>query len=75
VEAFYDPLNISKRERYKDGEWQWQTFGVIDGLELIMVVHTTWEEGGGEDTTEVINIVSARFATRRERREHENNNG
>ena len=74
-EVFLDPLSITKQDRDRDEESRWQTFGVVKGLELIMVAHTIWEEGDDGVTTEVIRIISARLATQKERREHEDENG
>ena len=69
--VFRDPLYISVRERELDGEARWQTFGMVRGVLLLMVAHTTREEG----EMEVVRIISARRATKKERRWYEDENG
>jgi uncharacterized DUF497 family protein len=69
--AFRDPLYVSVREREVDGEERWQTFGMVRGVLLLMVAHLVWEEGA----TEVVRIISARRATKEERRLYEDENG
>jgi uncharacterized DUF497 family protein len=44
------------------GEPRWQAIGLAGGVLVILVVHTVREEGG-----EVIRLISARRATRKER--------
>jgi uncharacterized DUF497 family protein len=68
-QVFLDPLSFSLLERIERGEERWQTFGMVDGVLLLMVVHTFREE---EDAvSEVVRIISARRANRRERRRYE----
>ena len=67
-EVFDDPLHLSKPDRIIDGEQRWQTIGVVGGLALIVVAHTYWDDDGDE----VIRIISARLASKRERRDYEN---
>jgi uncharacterized protein len=66
--VFEDPLHVSRQDRIEDGEHRWQTLGMIDGVLLILVAHT-WHETdtGGEH----IRIISARRATRIERKIYE----
>ncbi len=59
--AFDDPYHISRQEREVDGESRWQTIGMVKGVHLFLVAHTVDEE---ED---LVRIMSARKATRRER--------
>ena len=49
------------------GELRWQTLGEADGLLLVLVAHT-WTELTG---AECIRIISARRATRGERKAYE----
>lgn len=70
--VFLDPLHLSMKDRIENGEPRWQTVGQIDGLAVVLVAHTFIEEGQTEEPTEVIRIVSARPATRRERNRYEN---
>jgi uncharacterized protein len=48
------------------------TFGVIKGVLLVMVAHVIWDSDFGAET---VRIVSARQATKQERRTYENDNG
>lgn len=61
---FDDPWALSVQDRLVDGEERWQTAGMIDGMLLIVVAHT-WTDDDGD---EVIRLISARKATRSERR-------
>jgi hypothetical protein len=74
-EVFRDPLFVSLKDRIVDGEQCWQTFGEVDGWLLVMVAHTSAEEDRYGATTEVIRIISARHASRKERRRYEDENG
>ena len=65
---FDGPLHISNPDQVVDGEQRWQTIGVIGGLAVIVVAHTYWDDDGDE----VVRIISARAASRRERRDYEN---
>jgi uncharacterized DUF497 family protein len=70
-QVFRDPFYVSVQDRIEDGEERWQTFGLVDGVLLLMVAHTVREEGA---TEAVIRIISARRATANERRRYENEN-
>jgi uncharacterized protein len=48
-----------------------QTIGVVEGVLMLMVANTVREQ----DDIEVIRIISARRANRRERRRYEEENG
>ncbi|MGB9407237.1 MAG: BrnT family toxin [Terracidiphilus sp.] len=74
-EVFRDPLYVSLKERIQDGEQRWQTFGEVDGWLLVMVAHTVNEEDRHGATVEVIRIISARYASRKERQRYEDENG
>jgi uncharacterized protein len=69
---FADPLRVSKVERIEGGEVRWQTFGVIEDILLVMVAHVVWDSDLGAET---IRIISARRATKQERRIYENEDG
>jgi uncharacterized protein len=71
--VFLDPLYVSVQNRIVDGELRWLTLGSVENLILLAVAHTVWEENN-ERTCEVIRIISARQATRNERRRYENEN-
>ncbi len=70
IGVFLDPLNVTDLERIVDGEERWQTFGLVDG-ELLMVAHANYDE----DYTEIVRIISARLATRAERKQYEEQHG
>ncbi len=61
---FDDPHCISFVERVSDGEERWHAIGSIENIIVIVVVHTYREEVSAE----VIRIISARRATRHERK-------
>ncbi|OWU68335.1 BrnT family toxin [Marinibacterium profundimaris] len=69
--VFLDPLRLSVQDRVDDGEQRWQTIGQIDGLAVVLVAHTYTEEGSLDDSVEVVRIISARAATRKERKRYE----
>ncbi|MGO9112218.1 MAG: BrnT family toxin [Thermoguttaceae bacterium] len=73
--VFLDPLHVSVQERIEDGELRWQTLGLVEGVLLLTVAHTVTEELGDGTLIEVIRIISARPATRKERRRYEDENG
>ncbi|MGA2740094.1 MAG: BrnT family toxin [Bryobacteraceae bacterium] len=56
--VFDDPNHRSEQDRFVNGEGRWQTIGLVN--ELLLVCHTWTEE-------DVVRIVSARKANRRER--------
>ena len=74
-EVFRDPLFVSLKDRIVDGEQRWQTFGEVAGWLLVMVAHTTREDDAAGSVTEVIRIISARYASRKERHRYEDENG
>jgi len=67
--AFADPYAMVDQDRIEGGELRWQTLGMVGGLVLLLVAHTVREEGQDE----IIRIVSARRATRKERKRYEEN--
>jgi uncharacterized DUF497 family protein len=64
---FSDPLHMSVLDRVVDGEQRWKTMGFVGGLVIIVVVHTYTEK----EDKEIIRIISARKATKRERKYYE----
>jgi uncharacterized protein len=66
--VFDDPLHISRQDRIENGEQRWQTIGLVAGCVLLLVAHT-WVDD--DDGTEHIRIVSARRATKIERKVYE----
>ena len=73
--AFGDPLYISVIERIEAGEERWQTLGLLDGILLLTLIHTVFEESEAGRTVEVVRMISARYAIPEERRRYENENG
>ena len=67
---FSDPLHMSVLDRVVDGEQRWKTMGFVGGLVIIVVVHTYTEK----EDKEIIRIISARKATKRERKYYEKGN-
>jgi uncharacterized DUF497 family protein len=66
--VFADPLALSEQDRIENGEPRWQTIGWVGGCLLLLVAHTVrFEEQG----IEVVRIISARRADRKERRCYE----
>ena len=65
--VFFDPLHLSRQDRHEDGEERWQTLGMVDGQAVLLVAHTLQE-----DEIIHIHIVSARKATKHERKFYEN---
>jgi hypothetical protein len=65
--VFDDPLHRTVFQGYEDNEERWETIGLLDGLVVIIVISTPrWSAGG-----EVTRIISARRASKRERRGYE----
>jgi uncharacterized DUF497 family protein len=60
--VFQDPHAFSVPDEYELEE-RWQSLGLVDGVVILLVVHTIREE----DDEEVFRIISARKATHCER--------
>ena len=71
LRVFADPLSLSVQDRVEGGEQRWQTFGMVGGHSLLIVAHTIVEDDEDGQPVEIIRIVSARRATRQERRRYE----
>lgn len=68
IHIFEDPYALFEQDRTDEaGEPRWQTLGLAGGVVVLLVAHTIREEG--ED--EVIRLISARRATRKERNRYE----
>ena len=65
--AFNDPLHRSFYDGAIDGEDRWQTFGIVDGVVLLLVALTYRRDGDDE----IVRFISARKATKHERRRYE----
>ena len=67
--AFADPFALVEQDRIEGGELRWQTLGLVGGVALLLVAHTVRSEA--ED--EIIRIISARKASRKERERYDEN--
>ena len=63
--VFDDPCHISHLDREVEGELRWQTIGMVKGIHVLLVVHTSLESDDEEG--ENVRIISARKATPQER--------
>lgn len=66
--VFDDPLHVTRHDRIENGEQRWQTVGLAGGVALLLVAHTWHEADSG---LEHIRIISARRATKLERKVYE----
>jgi hypothetical protein len=69
IEVFGDPFHVSIFDRVITEEDRYWAVGLIGSLAVVVVVHM-WREDQGE---EVVRVISARKASRRERRLYEEN--
>lgn len=67
AEVFADPFSVTIYDRTVEGDERYWTIGSIAARTILVVVHTMRDEQGEE----VIRILSARKATPRERKFHE----
>ena len=66
--VFEDPYALFEQDRSGPaGELRWQALGLAGGVIVLLVVHISREQGWDE----VIRIISARRATRKERNRYE----
>ena len=65
--VFEDPFQINIMDRIENGEERWQTLGMVGNVVLLLVAHTFAEQ----EDEEVVRIISARKATRKERQKYE----
>jgi uncharacterized protein len=64
--VFEDPFLVSNPDLCEHEE-RWQTLGLVNGVLILLVVHTLTEQADDEE----IRIISARKATRQERQIYE----
>src|SRR5208283_898103 len=74
-QVFLDPLFVSVKDRIQDGEQRWRTLGEVENSMLLIVAHTVREMDEHGMMIEVMRIISARHASRKERQRYENENG
>lgn len=66
---FADPYALVEQDRIEGGEFRWQTLGMAGGVVLLLVAHTVRHERENE----IIRIISARRATRKEQKRYDEN--
>lgn len=69
IVAFADPFALMTQDRIEGLEQRWQTLGMIGGYLVLLVARTIGED---DDGIEIIRIISARAADRKERKRYEN---
>ena len=67
--VFADPYALVDQDRIEGGELRWQTLGLVGGIVLVLVAHTV----RSEEQDEIIRIISARKAVRKERKRYDEN--
>src|SRR6185312_8777585 len=66
--VFQDPNIYSDHDRIVDGELRWQSSGLVHGVMLVLVAHTSDFDQNSQ--TELIRIISARKANPQERKRY-----
>ena len=69
MSALIDPFALMKQDRIEGGEQRWQTLGMAGGCLVLLVAHLVRED---DDGAEIIRIISARAADKKERKSYEN---
>lgn len=67
VSVFRDPHCLVSQDRFENGEIRWQSIGYAGNTLLLLVAHTYQDRDG----CTVIRIISARRASKAERRRYE----
>lgn len=67
VSVFNDPFHLSVTDGKSSGEERWVTIGLSADASTLIVIHLFKDT----DSTEVIRIISARKATRKEKKQYE----
>jgi hypothetical protein len=71
MRTFADLFALTEQDRIEGGEARWRTLGIVEGRVLLLVAHTFRDEDEDGEAIEVIRIISARAADKRERRRYE----
>jgi uncharacterized protein len=71
LRVFADPFALTEQLRVERDEQRWQTLGTVEGHLLVLVAHTIRDEEEDDQPIEVIRIISARRADRKERQRYE----
>lgn len=68
MHVFQDPDALFEKDRIDEaGEQRWKAVGLAGGVIMLIVIHTIREE----DQDEIVRLISARRATRKERNDYE----
>lgn len=70
IRVFADPFALTDVDRIESGEHRWQTLGIAEGS-LLLVVHTIHDDDEDGEAFEIVRIISARKADKKERRRYE----
>lgn len=68
TKVFDDPNCITQQDRFENGEYRWQTIGMVGSEQLLLVAHTYLDD----DENTVVRIISARKASKQERKTYGN---
>ena len=71
IHIFEDPYVLSVQDRIQEGEVRWQSIGLAGGIVLLLVAHTI--HSSDDEPGEVVRIISARRADRKERIRYDEN--
>jgi uncharacterized protein len=71
MRVFADPFALTEEVRIEGGEQRWQTLGIVEEYLLLLVAHTTRDDNEDGQPIEIIRIISARAADRKERQRYE----
>lgn len=67
--VFDDPNCLTQQDRFENGEYRWQTIGMIGLDQILLVAHTYVDD----DANTIVRIISARKATKQEIRKYYGN--
>lgn len=71
LRIFADPFALSEQSSIVDGEARWRTLGAVEGHLVLLVAHTVRDDTEDAASVEVIRIISARRADRKDRLRYE----
>jgi uncharacterized protein len=69
IEIFDDPFELTEFDQFVDGEERWKTLGMGQPWAVLVVIHVERDRAGRS----IVRIISARAATREERKRYEQN--
>jgi hypothetical protein len=71
LRVFADPFALTEQVRVEGDEQRWQTLGTVEGHLLVLVAHMIRDDEEDGLPIEIIRIISARRADRKERQRYE----